>query len=104
MFTLFPVSYTHLDVYKRQVMTYLRPDSKSQVTIEYDETTNKPLRVHTIVVSTQHDDYELAIWTLRRLLKQKVEVNARDAMGRTALMHLLGPVSYTHPISENGSC
>ena len=41
----------------------------------------------------QHDDYELAIWTLRRLLKQKVEVNARDAMGRTALMHLLGPHS-----------
>ena len=40
-----------------EVMTYLRPDSKSQVTIEYDETTNKPLRVHTIVVSTQHDEF-----------------------------------------------
>jgi S-adenosylmethionine synthetase len=37
-------------------MTYLRPDSKSQVTIEYDGN-NKPLRVHTIVVSTQHDDF-----------------------------------------------
>ena len=33
-----------------KVMTYLRPDSKSQVTIEYDEQTNRPLRVHTIVV------------------------------------------------------
>ena len=32
-----------------EAMTYLRPDSKSQVTIEYDEQTNKPLRVHTIV-------------------------------------------------------
>ena len=42
-----------------QVMTYLRPDSKSQVTIEYDEQTNKPLRVHTIVVSTQHDEFIL---------------------------------------------
>ena len=40
-----------------EVMTYLRPDSKSQVTIEYDEKTNRPLRVHTIVVSTQHDDF-----------------------------------------------
>ncbi|WP_295939260.1 methionine adenosyltransferase [uncultured Alistipes sp.] len=40
-----------------EVMTYLRPDSKSQVTIEYDEATNKPLRVHTIVVSTQHDEF-----------------------------------------------
>ena len=34
-------------------MTYLRPDSKSQVTIEYDQ----PVRVNTIVVSTQHDDF-----------------------------------------------
>ena len=38
-------------------MTYLRPDAKSQVTIEYDEQTHRPLRVHTIVVSTQHDDF-----------------------------------------------
>ncbi len=37
-------------------MTYLRPDSKSQVTVEYDEH-NHPVRVHTIVVSTQHDDF-----------------------------------------------
>ena len=46
-----------------------------------------------LMLACQHDDYELATWTLRRLLKQKVEVNARDAMGRTALMHLLGPHS-----------
>jgi len=39
-----------------KVMTYLRPDAKSQVTIEYDDH-GKPLRVHTIVVSTQHDDF-----------------------------------------------
>ncbi len=39
-------------------MTYLRPDAKSQVTIEYDDN-NKPLRVHTIVVSTQHDEFIL---------------------------------------------
>ncbi len=37
-------------------MTYLRPDSKSQVTIQYDDN-GKPARVHTIVVSTQHDDF-----------------------------------------------
>lgn len=36
-------------------MTYLRPDSKSQVTIEYDDN-NKPLRIEAIVVSTQHDE------------------------------------------------
>jgi S-adenosylmethionine synthetase len=39
-----------------KVMTYLRPDSKSQVTIEYDDN-GDPKRVHTIVVSTQHDDF-----------------------------------------------
>ena len=38
-------------------MTYLRPDSKSQVTIEYGDD-NKPARIHTIVVSTQHDDFD----------------------------------------------
>jgi len=37
-------------------MTYLRPDSKSQVTIEYDDN-NQPVNVHTVVVSTQHDDF-----------------------------------------------
>lgn len=37
-------------------MTYLRPDAKSQVTIEYDDQ-SKPVRVDTIVVSTQHDDF-----------------------------------------------
>ena len=41
-----------------EVMTYLRPDSKSQVTIEYDDN-GHPQRVHTIVVSTQHDEFVL---------------------------------------------
>ena len=39
-----------------KVMTYLRPDSKSQVTVEYDDN-NHPVRVDTIVVSTQHDEF-----------------------------------------------
>ena len=39
-----------------KLMTYLRPDSKSQVTIEYGDD-RKPIRVHTIVVSTQHDEF-----------------------------------------------
>ncbi len=38
-------------------MTYLRPDSKSQVTIEYNDD-NKPVRIDAIVVSTQHDDFD----------------------------------------------
>jgi len=38
-------------------MTYLRPDSKSQVTIEYGDD-KQPKRIHTIVVSTQHDEFD----------------------------------------------
>ena len=38
-------------------MTYLRPDSKSQVTVEYDDN-GTPVRIDTIVVSTQHDDFD----------------------------------------------
>ena len=39
-----------------KLMTYLRPDAKSQVTIEYDDN-GKPVRIDTIVVSTQHDEF-----------------------------------------------
>ena len=41
---------------KGRPVSYLRPDSKSQVTVEYDDD-GTPLRVHTIVISTQHDDF-----------------------------------------------
>jgi S-adenosylmethionine synthetase len=39
-------------------MKYLRPDSKSQVTVEYDDN-NQPVRINTIVISTQHDEFIL---------------------------------------------
>ena len=45
-----------------EVMRYLRPDSKSQVTIEYGDD-RRPQRVHTIVVSTQHDEFILPTHT-----------------------------------------
>lgn len=45
----------HIRKHEPGVMDYLGPDSKSQVTVEYDED-NKPVRIDTIVVSTQHDD------------------------------------------------
>ncbi len=41
---------------KGKLTTYLRPDAKSQVTVEYDEE-HRPVRIHTIVVSTQHDEF-----------------------------------------------
>ena len=39
-----------------ELMPYLRPDSKAQVTVEYDGQTHRPVHIHTIVVSTQHDE------------------------------------------------
>ncbi len=43
---------------EKKQMNYLRPDSKSQVTVEYDDN-NNPLRIDTIVISTQHDEFVL---------------------------------------------
>ena len=45
---------------------YLRPDSKSQVTIEYDDN-NKPVRIDTIVISTQHDDFDTEAAMLKKI-------------------------------------
>jgi S-adenosylmethionine synthetase len=44
------------DIRREGTIPYLRPDAKSQVTIEYDDN-NKPIRIDTIVISTQHDDF-----------------------------------------------
>lgn len=52
-------------------MTYLRPDSKSQVTIEYDQN-NRPVRIDTIVLSTQHDEYVQGTKVTPELIKQDV--------------------------------
>jgi len=59
-----PIVYAHklmlklADIRKKQpkLMPYLRPDAKSQVTIEYDDN-HKPMRVDAVVISTQHDGY-----------------------------------------------
>lgn len=54
-------------------MTYLRPDSKSQVTIEYSDE-NKPVRIDTIVVSTQHDDFDEDEAMLAKIKKDVIEI------------------------------
>ncbi|PVH25888.1 MULTISPECIES: methionine adenosyltransferase [Sphingobacterium] len=50
-------------------ITYLRPDAKAQVTLEYDEN-NKPLRIDTIVISTQHDDFDSDEVAMQQKIKQ----------------------------------
>ena len=53
---------------ENNLIKYLRPDSKSQVTIEYDEN-NNPFRVDTIVISTQHDEFDYDDKRMREKIK-----------------------------------
>jgi len=75
-----PLDLSHLILVKlaavrreQKVMTYLRPDSKSQVTIEYNED-HSPKRIHTIVVSTQHDDFDADEPMLAKIKKDVIEI------------------------------
>ncbi|MFK2819467.1 methionine adenosyltransferase [Flavobacteriaceae sp. LMIT009] len=54
-------------------ITYLRPDSKSQVTIEYSDD-NVPQRIDSIVVSTQHDDFDTDQAMLAKIRKDIIEI------------------------------
>ena len=54
-------------------MKYLRPDAKSQVTIEYSDD-NKPVRIDTIVVSTQHDDFDNEPKMLRKIKDDMINI------------------------------
>ncbi|MGM0875001.1 MAG: methionine adenosyltransferase [Bacillota bacterium] len=71
-----PISLAHkisrrlTEVRKEDILPYLRPDGKTQVTVEYDEN-NKPVRVDTIVISTQHHP-EIALEQIQRNLKEHV--------------------------------
>ncbi len=51
------------------LMPYLRPDAKSQVTVEYDDN-GKPSRIHTIVISTQHDEFDDDEDLMQRKIKE----------------------------------
>ena len=78
-----PISLAHkilqilTDIRKNEpeVMPYLRPDAKSQFTIEYDGATNRPVRVHTIVLSTQHDEFDTD-----DAMHQRITADVRDIL------------------------
>ncbi len=71
-----PIAYAHALVRElanirknTELMPYLRPDAKSQVTIEYDDDRRTPRRVHTIVVSTQHSE-DVTVEEIKRDVRQ----------------------------------
>ena len=71
-----PISLAHqlakqlTEVRKNETLTYLRPDGKTQVTIEYDQD-NQPVRIDTIVISTQHDA-EVTLEQIQKDMKEYV--------------------------------
>ncbi len=58
---------------EEKIMTYLRPDAKSQVTIEYSDD-NRPVRVDTIVISTQHDDFGKDAAMLKQIREDIIQI------------------------------
>ncbi|WP_311320508.1 methionine adenosyltransferase [Capnocytophaga sputigena] len=58
---------------EKKEITYLRPDAKSQVTLEYSDD-NKPVRVNTIVISTQHDDFDTEKKMLQKIKEDIVKI------------------------------
>jgi len=58
---------------EEKAIKYLRPDAKSQVTLEYDDN-NKPVRIDAIVVSTQHDDFDTESKMQAKIKKDIIEI------------------------------
>ena len=78
-----PISLAHkilqilTDIRKNEpkLMPYLRPDAKSQFTIEYDGETNRPVRIHTIVLSTQHNEFDTD-----EAMHERITADVRDIL------------------------
>ncbi len=101
-----PIMYAHklvkrlAEIRKKEkhLMPYLRPDAKSQVTIEYDDN-NKPVRVDTIVVSTQHDPdvcqdkikEDVIEHVVKKVIPEKLLVNTIYHVNPTGRFEIGGP-------------
>lgn len=83
-------------------MTYLRPDSKSQVTIEYDDN-DRPSRVDTIVISTQHDDFDEEATMLQKIKEDVINILVpRTKAGLSAQNQALFGDDITYHVNPTG--
>lgn len=86
-------------------MTYLRPDAKSQVTIEYNDK-NQPVRIDTIVISTQHDDFTKGD---QRKMQQRITADVKNILiprvkkGLKTSLHKLFNDKITYHINPTGN-
>ena len=104
-----PISLAHrlakrlTEVRKQNIISYLRPDGKVQVTVEYEDA--KPIRVDTIVVSTQHKK-EVDLETLKRDIKEKVisEVVPQELLDEKTkyFINLTGRFVIGGPLGDSG--
>ncbi len=74
------LAYRLAQVRKEGVVSHLRPDGKTQVTIEYDED-NRPLKVNTVLISTQHDPDVDREWLSRELQQNVIEPVLEEVCG-----------------------
>ncbi|MCD8208971.1 MAG: methionine adenosyltransferase, partial [Bacteroidales bacterium] len=93
----------HIRKHEPELMPYLRPDAKAQITVEYDGDTHKPVRIHTIVVSTQHDEF-----VAEDLLRSPVPCEEGSVEGNNAAKPCAGneakngPISYADAVAQFG--
>jgi S-adenosylmethionine synthetase len=82
-------------------ITYLRPDAKSQVTIEYSDD-NKPVRIDAIVVSTQHDEFADEETMLAKIRKDIIEILIPRVIARNPRYAHLFNDTITYHINPTG--
>jgi S-adenosylmethionine synthetase len=99
-----PISLAHklakklTEVRKDGTLPYLRPDGKTQVTVEYDD--GKPIRVDTVVLSTQHDDYvkleqirnDITEYVIRPIIPDELFIDTKIIVNPTGRFVIGGPV------------
>ena len=74
------------EIRKKGVLKYLRPDGKTQVTVEYDGF--KPVRVHTVVVSTQHGDHVSQATIKKDMIEKVIKPICGDLLDKKTVFHV----------------